>query len=194
MSAPHGSEGVQRDSDMYRTRDVPPGSPAKIVDAVSASAFNNDRAYEGCARCVLAALDEHLRLTPPGGSRQALLASTALSAGVARMGEVCGALLGGIMALGLEFGSDDLSRFDRYTDTMARSRDLFQAFRERYGSVRCADIQEKLFGRRYDFFNERDREAWYEDGGLEKCPGVCATAAGMAAEIILKSREKDPGG
>ena len=188
MKGQGDSGRTERGPGIYLTHDVPPGSEAKIVDAVSASAFNNDRAYEGCARCVLAALDEHLRLTPPGGSRQALLASTALSAGVARMGEVCGALLGGIMALGLEFGSDDLSRFDRYTDTMARSRDLFQAFRERYGSVRCADIQERLFGRRYDFFNEQDRETWYEDGGLEKCPGVCATAAGMAAEIILESR------
>jgi hypothetical protein len=35
---------------------------------------------------------------------------------------------------------------------------------------------------------EEDREAWYEDGGLEKCPGVCAVAASMSAEMILDSR------
>ena len=179
---------VVRDPGIYRTREIPPGGPAKIVDAVALSAFNNDRTYEGCARCVLAALNEHLRLTSTEGIEQSLKASTGLSAGVARMGEACGALLGGIMALGLAFGSADLSRFDRYTETMSRSQELFRAFRERYGTVRCADIQERLLGRRYDFFDEGDRDAWYRDGGLDECPGVCATAAGIAAEIILRHR------
>jgi len=190
MEGPGGSGYVERDPSIYRTREVPPGSQAKIIDAVSLSAFNDNRTYEGCARCVLAAVNEHLRLTSVEGLEQSIEASTGLSAGVARMGEICGALLGGIMALGLEFGSGDLARFDRYTDTMTRSRDLFQAFRDRYGAVRCADIQEGLFGRRYDFFKEEDREAWYRDGGLEKCPGVCAAAAGLAAEIILRHRTK----
>jgi C_GCAxxG_C_C family probable redox protein len=190
MDSHHDIGHVERDSSIYLTDDIPPGSKAKIIDAVSISAFNNNRAYEGCARCVLAAINEHLRLTSPEGIQQCISASTALSAGVARMGETCGALLGAIMALGLEFGSDDMSLFDRYDDTMRISRNLFRAFTDRYGTATCADIQEKLFGRRYDFFNEEDREAWYKDGGLQKCPSVCAAAAGLAAEIILDYREK----
>lgn len=188
MSGQDGIGHIARDTGIYLSRAVAPGSSAKIMDGVSLSAFNNDRTYEGCARSVLAAVNEHLRLTSAEGLEQSLKASTGLSAGVARMGETCGALLGGIMALGLAFGSADLARFDRYTETMSRSQDLFRAFREHYGTVRCADIQEALFGRRYDFFDEGDREAWYADGGLEKCPAVCATAAGMAAELILRHR------
>ncbi len=178
----------ERDSSVYRTRDIPPGSRTKLVQAVSLSAFNNNRTYEGCARCVLAALQEHLRLAPSEGFNQCIRASTGLSAGVARMGEICGALLGGVMALGLELGSEELSEFPRYTDTMRISRDLFRAFEDRYGTVRCTEIQEELLGRRYNFFDEEDREAWYEDGGLEKCPGVCAVAASMSAEMILDFR------
>lgn len=190
MDSHHDIGHVERDSTIYLTHDIPPGSKAKIIDAVSISAFNNNRTYEGCARCVLAAINEHLRLTSPEGIQQCICASTALSAGVARMGETCGALLGAIMALGLEFGSEDMSLFDRYDDTMRLSRDLFCAFTDRYGTATCAEIQEKLFGRRYDFFNEGDREAWYKDGGLQKCPSLCAAAAGLAAEIILDYREK----
>ena len=181
---------LEKDSDIYRTREVPPGSKVKLIDAVSISAYNNDRAYEGCARCVLAAINEHLRLTSVEGFNECIKASTALAAGVARMGETCGGLIGGIMALGLEFGSEDMSLFDRYADTMRISRELFIKFRDQYGTVKCAEIQEKLLGRRYDFFKEEDREAWYREGGLEKCPSVCAAAAGLTAEIILDHRKK----
>ena len=179
---------LERDSAIYLTRDVPPGSKAKLIDAVSISAYNNNRTYEGCARCVLAAVNEHLRVAPPEDVKASIRASTALSAGVARMGETCGALLGGIMALGLEFGADDLRLFDRYADAMRISRELFLLFRDRYGTVKCTDIQEKLLGRRYNFFKEEDRDAWYKEGGLEKCPSVCAAAAGLTAEIILNYR------
>jgi len=190
MSSKTKIDQLERDSAIYLTRDVPPGSKDKLIDAVSISAYNNNRTYEGCARCVLAAINEHLRLTPAEGFNECIKASTALSAGVARMGETCGALIGGIMALGLEFGSDDMSLFDRYADTMQISRELFLKFKDQYGTVKCAEIQEKLLGRRYNFFKEEDREAWYREGGLEKCPSVCAATAGLATEVILDHRKK----
>jgi len=40
----------------YNDRSVPPGSREKLLDAVAKSAYNNDRAYEGCCRAVLAAI------------------------------------------------------------------------------------------------------------------------------------------
>ena len=180
---------LEKDSTIYFTRDVPPGSKAKLIDAVSISAYNNNRTYEGCARCVLAAINEHLKLTSAEGFSESIKASTALSAGVARMGETCGALIGAIMALGLVFGSEELRLFDRYADTMKISRELFLKFKDQYGTVKCSEIQEKLLGRRFNFFKEEDREAWYKEGGLEKCPSVCAAAAGLAAEIILDYRK-----
>jgi C_GCAxxG_C_C family probable redox protein len=190
MSSNTKIDQLEKDPAIYRTRDVPPGSTAKLIDAVSISAYNNNRTYEGCARCVLAGINEHLRLTSAEAFNECIKTSTALSAGVARMGETCGALIGGIMALGLEFGSGDLSRFDQYAETMRISSEMFMKFKNRYGSVKCTDIQESLLGRRYNFFKEEDREAWYKEGGLEKCPSVCAAAAGLAAEIILENREK----
>jgi len=182
---------LEKDGSIYLSRTVAPGSEAKLVDAVAISAYSNDRAYEGCARCVLAALNEHLRLTSEKGFDECIKASTAIAAGIARMGETCGALVGGVMALGLEFGSEDMSRFDKYTETMLISRELFCRFRDHFGTVKCSEIQENLLGRRYNFFKDEDRDAWYQEGGLDKCPGVCATAGAMTAEIILARRVKE---
>lgn len=180
-----------KESAQYDTRAEPPGSTRKILDAVSKSAYDNNRAYEGCARCVLDALQRHLYLVDDNKAfKAALKASTALAAGVARKGETCGALIGAIMGVGLFMGTDRLNDFDGYVRTMEVSSAVFDKFKNNYGTVKCSDIQQKLLGRRIDFFKEEDREAWYKIGGLEACPGVCATAARIAAEMILEPRKK----
>jgi len=183
--------GLEKDPSIYTRREVPPGSREKLIDAAARSAYNNNRAYEGCSRCVLAALNEHLHLTSSEGIKECIKASTALAAGVARMGETCGALTGGILALGLAAGSDRMELPEKYKETMALSYRLYDTFKERYGSTLCFEIQEKVLGRHYDFKNDEDAEAWYKDGGLEQCPTVCAVAAAMTAEIILNYKNTE---
>lgn len=173
----------------YDTRSEKAGSRGKVLDRVAKAAYDNNRAYEGCARCVLHALETHLNILRDGrGFEEVMRSSTALSAGVARKGETCGALLGALMAIGLETGTMRLDDFDGYVDTMRAASEVFDRFREHYGTVRCFEIQEKLLGRRIDFFEDEDAEWWYEHDGLDVCPGVCAVAARMAASSILKLR------
>ena len=57
------SVNLEENASIYYTKDVLPGSREKLIDAAAKSAYNNNRAYEGCSRCVLAALNEHLHLT-----------------------------------------------------------------------------------------------------------------------------------
>ena len=120
--------------------------------------------------------------------RAALKASTALSAGVARKGETCGALLGALLAIGLVKGTERLDDFGGYVETMEVAVKVFEEFKEHYGTVKCFEIQEKLFGRHIDFFNPEDSEWWYRNEGLDKCLGVCAVAARMGAEAIINLR------
>jgi len=158
-----------------------------VIDRVSKAAYNNNRAYEGCARCVIHALQTHLHIVDDEKAFKAVLkSSTALSAGVARKGETCGALLGALMAAGLAKGTERLDDFDGYVDTMKAAAEIFEKFKENYGTVKCFEIQEKLFGRSIDFFKTEDAEWWYDNEGLDKCPGVCAVAARIGAEVILK--------
>ena len=180
---------LEEDEEIYNVKGISPGAKEKILDIIAKSAYNNDRAYEGCTRCVLAALIEHLHLSSCEGAKESLKASTGLAAGVCRMGETCGALTGGIMAIGLAIGSERLEDFDAYKKVMENSYTLYNRFKEKYNTTRCFQIQEKVLGRYYDFKIKEDGEAWYKDGGLDKCPMVCATAARLAAEIILDLQE-----
>lgn len=173
----------------YRSREEAPASVKKVLDRVAKAAYDNDRAYEGCARCVLEALQRELHLEEDENAyRAALKSSTGLAAGVARRGETCGALLGAIMAIGLFYGTEYLYDWNGYVKTMELAGKVFDKFKERFGTTKCFEIQEKLLGRHYNFWNPKDSEAWYKDGGLDACPGVCATAARIAAEIILEEK------
>lgn len=175
----------------YDTRSEKAGSKGKMLDRVAKAAYDNNRAYEGCARCVLHALQIHLNILDDNNSfKEAMKSSTALSAGVARKGETCGALLGALMAIGLETGTESLDDFDGYVDTMRAASEVFDCFKEYYGTVKCFEIQEKLFERRINFFKDEDAKWWYEHEGLDKCPGVCAITARIAAEVIFKLREE----
>ncbi|MFO8165193.1 MAG: C-GCAxxG-C-C family protein [Desulfatiglandales bacterium] len=165
----------------YGTRDLEPGSREKLLDRIAWAAYYNDRVYEGCARSVLYALQTHIHLE----DGQALKASTALAAGVARMGETCGALTGGIMAIGLVLGKEELWDIRAYRDTMQVSYEMYGRFKEEMGSSMCFEIQKGLLGRSFDFKRDIEAGEWYKAGGLEKCPMVCAIAARMAADIIL---------
>ena len=59
--------------------------------------------YHGCAECVLASIQELLGIDDP----LTLRVSGCLTGGLGRTGRTCGALLGGIMALGLKYGRND---------------------------------------------------------------------------------------
>jgi len=166
----------------YGTRAVEPGSREKLLDRIAWAAYYNDRVYEGCTRSVLYALETHLHL----GDGQALKASTALAGGVARMGETCGALTGGIMAIGLVLGKEELADIKAYRDTMQASYEMYNRFKKELGKASCFDIQKSLLGRSFDFKRNEEAEEWYRVGGLEKCPMVCAIAARIAGDIILK--------
>lgn len=166
----------------YTNRQIDPGSREKLLDRVAWAAYYNDRVYEGCTRSVLQALQSHLHLENGG----AIKASTALAGGVARMGETCGALTGGIMAIGLVLGREELEDIQAYRNSMQASYEMYNRFREEVGSSLCFEIHKKLLGRSFDFKIDEEAEEWYKAGGLEKCPMVCAIAARIAADIILR--------
>jgi C_GCAxxG_C_C family probable redox protein len=182
---------LEINEEIYKVKGIPPGAREKILDIIAKSAYNNDRVYEGCTRSVLAALIEHLHLSTTEGAKETIKASTALAGGVCRMGETCGALIGGIMAIGLVTGSEKLEDFSAYKYSMTLSYQLYNKFKSIYNSTRCYEIQQRLFGRSYDFKDKENSAAWYRDGGLYKCPMVCATAARLAAEVILDFKKNN---
>jgi C_GCAxxG_C_C family probable redox protein len=169
------------------------GVHADLVVRAAEAAYVYERAYHGCSQCVLAALQESLGV----GSRDSFKAATALAGGIARMGTACGALVGGIMGIGLAFGREvleDSTTSQGYARAMELGGELCRRFEKEFGSTQCWDIQKSLFGRGFDLRDPKEREAFREAGGYEKCPYVAGKAAELAAEVMLEGGFEPRGG
>jgi C_GCAxxG_C_C family probable redox protein len=70
-------------------------------------------------------------------------ASTALAAGVALMGETCAAVTGGIMAIGLVLGIEDLADIRAYRESMQASYEMYGRFKEELGSTNGSNYETK---------------------------------------------------
>jgi C_GCAxxG_C_C family probable redox protein len=108
--------------------------------------------------------------------------------GIALRGETCGAAIGCLMALGLEFGRDDLSDWRGYIGSLPSARRFCMRFEEENGSTDCASILEERLGRSYDLANRTEALEYASSGGPEACTDVVASAVLIAAEAIRKKR------
>lgn len=149
----------------------------------SALAEELHRMYGGCAQMTLKALQEVLGLEDIGSFK----AASALSGGVTLAGEVCGALLGALMAVGLALGRSKLeptSQSSDYAKAMEVGRGVFDRFKEEFGGVRCREVHMKLFGRYYDLRNPDEWREFVESGARGKCSKVCGVAAKLVVEAL----------
>ena len=98
----------------------------ELVEKIGILASEYEMRYHGCAQCVLAALQEGFGIA----DKLTFKAATGLS-GVARMGETCGALIGGLLVIGMIFGRESLEeapKSERYQKTMDISSILIHEF------------------------------------------------------------------
>lgn len=168
----------------YSGEATPEEARLRLLDIIAKSAFNNLRAYSNCCRSTLRAVQTHLRLTPETGIIQA---SAALSGGIAGTGETCGAVLGGLMAIGQALGSDGYHDVERDARAKAVAKAFVESFLETVGSTRCYGVQEALVGWRCD--DPSKEKAWREADGPIGCAAVCGFAARLATEKILQQSE-----
>jgi len=150
--------------------------------------------FSGCSQSVLLALQDGLGI----GDKASFKAASTLSAGVARQGETCGALLGALMALGLVSGRENIEDTEQYNRAMniaIEISDEFQrrlqtefGFKEPLESTLCRELQMKIYGRVFNFRDPAEREAFKLAGGHSDkgCFKVCDIAASVAAEKLLR--------
>lgn len=173
-------------------------SDKKLLEEIEKRAFTYSQEYKACSQCTLLAIQEVFGLT----NDDVLKAATGFAGGIGRTGSVCGALSGGVMALGLLYGRDGETM--KHPDENLRSqrreeieeklgtliKKLRSKFEEEYGTIICDDIEVKLFGRSFDKWNPEERKEKARLGGYEgKCPTVVGKATRWAAELILEKQE-----
>jgi C_GCAxxG_C_C family probable redox protein len=106
-------------------------------------------------------------------------------------GWMCGGVTGGLIALGLYFGSDNLLDYEAVGATIMAARKFMPRFEEEAGSVICPTLQEDvIFGRYMDpAASPENMEAFAQAGGFEKCGLFPGIGARLAAKIIIESLE-----
>lgn len=94
-----------------------------------------ERGYN-CAQAVLCAFEDVTGLERD----VALRLSSSFGGGIARMREVCGAVSGGAMVLGLVYGSADPTDHAAKTAHYHRVQEFARQFRELNGSIICREL------------------------------------------------------
>lgn len=68
--------------------------------------------------------------------------ATGFGGGIGRQGYICGALSGGVIALGLKYGRDRAENTQARDKTYMLTRELFRQFKEEFGSINCYELIE----------------------------------------------------
>jgi C_GCAxxG_C_C family probable redox protein len=133
------------------------------------SRFENGYA---CSQSVLSTFAPELGLD----EKTAFKIASAFSGGMVRHGEVCGAVTGALMTLGLKFGSTNPDEEEAIREA---SQELMQKFEEENGSLLCRE----LLG--YHLILPEELEKARESGVFNTtCPLLVHTATRLAEEIM----------
>jgi C_GCAxxG_C_C family probable redox protein len=155
-----------------------------ILDRVQLRAEEYNYFTRNCARSTALAVMEEFGL----GNMQIIQALSPFP-GFGGTGWMCGGVTGGLISLGLFFGSEDLQDFDAVRTSIIAARKFMPRFEEQVGAVVCPKIHEDVvFGRYMDpAASPENMEAFSMAKGFEKCGLLPGIGARLAAEIIIDS-------
>jgi len=164
------------------------------LDRVYSMAMENDRDYHGCSQSVLDSIQKEFGI----GSVEVMKAATVLSGGIISRSETCGAFIGALMALNLLVGRDKIEDSKAYRDAKVTSLEVYNdikaelkkafGFEGELETSFCKDVQAKVYGRSFKMWEPDDYQGFLDAGGHSEqgCPKVCAVAARVVAEKIMK--------
>lgn len=157
------------------------GEKSEFVEDVRKRTFDTEMKCHGCAQVIVQTfLDVFEENNTPVS-----MASSPFAAGLALSGNNCGALIGGLMTLGLVYGRKDVAEgMEGILAGIRPMRKLVKYFQETYQSPNCREITGT------DLADPEKATAYFESGGLEKCANMMADVAGFVGEIIYEEKEK----
>jgi len=128
-----------------------------------------------CAQSVLLTLFEHWN----GKNELVPKIATAFGAGIGRCGSVCGALTGGVMALGIKYGDNEPS-LQKRLKAYKLAQKFYKQFEKNHGSVLCRE----LIG--YDLSDPKELEKARKEKVFEE---KCTNFVRNTVETILEFTE-----
>lgn len=89
-----------------------------------------------CSQAVLLAFAEDLGID----KKTAVMISSGFGGGMGRMREVCGAVSGMFMVIGLKYGYDDPKNFEVKKELYKKIQELAEEFKKENGSIICREL------------------------------------------------------
>jgi len=128
-----------------------------------------------CSQAVFAAFSEELGLDRESSLRLA----QALGGGMAHLGEVCGAVSGAFLAIGLKHGRTRAADLEARDRTYALEQRFADAFKRRHGALRCPALLGVDLGTAEGMALARERNLF-----KSRCAAYVRSAAEILDEIL----------
>ncbi len=109
----------------------------------------------------------------------ALRLADGFGAGMARKQEVCGAVSGSILTLGLLYGRGENESEEKHEYTYDRVRDFMARFEALHGSITCRKLLDEI-----DLNADAGQERFKAENWRETCASYVADAARILGELI----------
>ncbi len=153
-------------------------SPEEIVEKVKQKAKDNFKTGMNCAECVYEAV---ISLVDTGLPHETMCLMTGFGGGGGLFGDTCGALVGGMAALGAVYGRREIpDNFHHAKQELYGNPGLYRLFnrfpnefKRRYGSTQCRVLTEKW------------QKEWLCKEHALFCRGLIIEAAGLAVEMAV---------
>ncbi len=128
-----------------------------------------------CSQAVFGAFSEALGLE----KERARQIAQAFGGGMARLGQTCGAITGGLLTIGLKYGRTHPKDEEAREKTYAITREFMSRFEAKHGSLLCRE----LIG--VDLSTDDGYSQAKERGVFHKlCPKFVADAADLLADLL----------
>jgi len=135
-----------------------------------------------CAQAVLWSFCDQFNLQPD----TALKIACGLGAGMARRQEVCGALTGGILVLGLKYGRGEDQDRTATEETYGKTQDLVRRFEAKHGTCHCRQLLDGC-----DISTEEGRKAFVDHDLLNRtCKRCVQTVVTILDEMTSSATNK----
>jgi C_GCAxxG_C_C family probable redox protein len=128
-----------------------------------------------CSSAVFSAFSDELELD----DKTAKKIACGFGAGISRTGNICGAVSGAIMVIGLRYGKAEQGDDAATEKTRALTRQFIQEFTQKNGSANCTE----LLG--YNLSNQDEYEAAARQNLFRtKCPDLVRDAVAILEKIL----------
>ena len=151
-----------------------------FVEAIRKGTFENEMKCHGCAQVIVQTFLDTLDQKNTALS----MSASPFAAGMALTGNNCGALIGGLMVLGLFYGREDINEgMPGILKGIRPMRKFVKYFEGKEKQVNCRDLTGS------DLADPEKATAYFQQGGLEKCAAMMAEAAAFVAGLVYEDKD-----